>query len=77
MVLGLPHTFKPVLQQIRLLPRLCYRIAFGADTKSCPILATLRLRVMPGRDVVKVHCGTVLGDAYLTWRQIRPFKTVP
>ena len=29
------------------------------DTESCPILATLRLRGMPGRDVVKVHCGTV------------------
>ena len=24
--------------------------------------------------VVKVHCGTVLGDAYSTWRQIRPPK---
>ena len=24
--------------------------------------------------VVKVYCGTVLGDAYLTWRQIRPSK---
>ena len=24
--------------------------------------------------VVKVHCGTVLEDAYLTWRQIRPSK---
>ena len=24
--------------------------------------------------VVKVHCGTVLGAAYLTWRQIRPPK---
>ena len=46
------------------------------DTKSCLILATLRLYGIPGRDVVKVHCGTVLGDAYLTWRKIRPFKTV-
>ena len=96
MVRGLPHAFKPVLQQIslrehpafskrrpeirlqiRLLQRLCYYIAFGADTESCPILATLRLRGMPGRDVVKVHCRTVLGDVYLTWRQIRPIKTVP
>ena len=42
-------------QQIRLLPRLCYWIAFGADTESCSILATLRLRGMPGRDFVKVH----------------------
>ena len=24
--------------------------------------------------VVKVHCGTVLGDVFLTWRRIRPQK---
>ena len=24
--------------------------------------------------VVKVHCGTVLGDIFSTWRQIRPPK---
>ena len=30
-----------------------------------------------GFEVVKVHCGTVLEDAFSTWRQIRPPKTVP
>ena len=49
----LPHTFKPWLLP-RLLPD-----SVWCDTESCPILATLRLRGMPGRDVVKVHCGTV------------------
>ena len=36
--------------------------------------STLRLCERPGRDGVKVHCGTVLGDAFSTWWQIRPLK---
>ena len=36
--------------------------------------ATLRLRGRPGRDGFKVHCGTVFGHAFSTWRQIRPQK---
>ena len=39
-----------------------------------PILASLSLRGSLDEMVVKVHCGTVLGDAYSTWRQIRPPK---
>ena len=38
------------------------------------ILVTLRLRGRVGRDGFKVHFGTVLGDAFSTWRQIRPPK---
>ena len=38
------------------------------------ILATLRLRGRVGRDGFKVHFGTVLGDAFSTWRQIGPPK---
>ena len=36
------------------------------------ILATLRFRGRPGRDGCQLHCGTVLGDAFSTWRQICP-----
>ena len=32
--------------------------------------ATLRLRGRPGRDGYQVHCGTVLRQAFSTWRQI-------
>ena len=45
------------------------------------LLATLRLRGTSGRDGCqvqkkkkKVHCGTVLVDAFSTWRQICPQK---
>ena len=38
------------------------------------ILVTLRLRGRVGRDGFKVHFGTVLGDVFSTWRQIRPPK---
>ena len=37
-----------------------------------PQLATLRLRGRAGPGGFKVHFGTVLGDAFSTWRQIRP-----
>ena len=33
---------------------------------------TLRLRGRPGRGGFIEHCGTVLGHAFSTWRQIRP-----
>ena len=38
------------------------------------LLATLRLHETPDRDGFKVHCGTVLWDAFSTWRQICPQK---
>ena len=40
------------------------------------LLATLRLHGWQDRDGFQVHCGTVLGrgDAFSTWRQIRPPK---
>ena len=38
------------------------------------VFVTLRLRGKPGRDGCQVHCVTVLGAAFSTWRQIRPPK---
>ena len=38
------------------------------------LFATLRLRGRLARDGIQVHCGTVLGDAFSTWRQICPPK---
>ena len=36
------------------------------------LFATLRLHGRTARDGFQVHCGTVLGDAFSTWRQIVP-----
>ena len=52
-------------------------MGLGCATLSIPLwllFATLRLRGRPGEMVVKVHCGTVLREAFSTWRQIRPPK---
>ena len=38
------------------------------------LFATWRSRARPARDGCQVHCGTVLGDAFSTWRQICPPK---
>ena len=38
------------------------------------LFATLRLRGRPAQDGFQKHCGTVLGDAFSTWRQICPPK---
>ena len=72
----------------RLLLRMCgeytYPALFWTFTKNYArlelrslfhsLFATLRLRGRLARDGFQVHCGTVLGDAFSTWRQICPPK---
>ena len=36
------------------------------------LFATLRFHGRPAQDGFQKHCGTVLGDAFSTWRQICP-----